>query len=292
MSTYNQALMDYLHKMQVASGMNPNWRPQPVVAPMQTQAPSGGGLAGIAKSIATKKLIDQVGAQKATEAVAPGVTPGIGIAPYLGAAGAALGAAGIYGATQMKDKKSAGLAGGLSGAGMGAGIGMAAPLVGLGPVGWGALGLMALGGGALGGGLGAGLAGKSTGEIQAERWGKVGRENANPEGYDYFAGTGGEQSRDESLLTANAIRNNPDNYTAAADWDSWSKEHQDKLLSTLLSEKKVNERKGGIYYDDARAKQLADEIRGTFAPVDPAQMTAADRYSSALQKYLAAAGVK
>lgn len=73
--------------------------------------------------------------------------------PYLGLAGAGLGAYGLFNANQ----KGSAAQGALSGAGLGAGLGMAAPLLGLsaGPLGWGALGLMALGGGALGGGIGA-----------------------------------------------------------------------------------------------------------------------------------------
>lgn len=72
------------------------------------------------------------------------------VTPYLGAAGAALGAYGVFNANQAGSAKQ----GAISGAGLGAGLGMAAPLVGLGPLGWGGLGLMALGGGLLGGGLG------------------------------------------------------------------------------------------------------------------------------------------
>lgn len=191
--------------------------------------------------------------------------PGIGFAPYAGAAGALLGGMGIYNATKMKNKGKAAIAGGLSGAGMGAGLAAAAPLVGLGPLGWGALGLMALGGGGLGAALGGAFGGQSTGEIQAERWGDVGVANPNPQGFDYFAGTGGEQSRDEKFLTPDAIRFNPDNYRAAADyggWDNWTKAQQDQFLSTLLNEGKVREKKGGIYLDDDRALELAKEIRG------------------------------
>lgn len=85
----------------------------------------------------------------------PGTPPaaGLGITPYLGLAGAGLGAYGVFNANQAG---SAGQ-GALSGAGMGAGLGMAAPLLGLstGPLGWTALGLMALGGAGLGAGLGA-----------------------------------------------------------------------------------------------------------------------------------------
>lgn len=326
MSAYSDALMDYLHKMQVQQTANP-WQ-RPMVTPVQTQMPGGGALSKAAKAALSKKISNSLGgslgsqipssgaslvpsapgvSSGAAEALAqstgpflpgqapitPGVAPAMGIAPYLGAAGALAGGLGIYGATQMNDKKQAGLAGGLSGAGMGVGLGMAAPLIGMGPLGWGALGAMALGGSVLGGGLGAGLAHKTTGEIQAERWGKVGHADKAQEGFDYFAGTGGEKSRDESLLTADAIRNNPDNYSAAADWDKWGKEYQDKLLTTLLAEKKVDERKGGIYYDDARAKQLADELRPMALAARAAEpKTPADKYADALAQYLAAQGVK
>lgn len=97
------------------------------------------------------------------------VAPGVGIAPYLGLAGAGLGAYGIKEAIDARDPKM----GAISGAGMGLGLGAAAPLAGFGPLGWGALGLMALGGGALGGGLTAGLGHESTKEAQERRWGKL-----------------------------------------------------------------------------------------------------------------------
>ena len=192
--------------------------------------------------------------------VAPPVE-GLGITPYLGLAGAGLGAYGLYNATQMEGRRKAGTAGALSGASLGAGLGAAAPLLfgasaALGPVG---LGLMALGGAGLGGALGGVFGRQSTKEQQAERWNNIGMEA--PDMVDYFQGTGGEKSRDEALLTPDAIRVNPDNYNNVPEWDSWSKDMQDKFLSQLLSEKKVSERKGGIYYDDARAKEIAAEIR-------------------------------
>jgi hypothetical protein len=198
-----------------------------------------------------------------------GEVPGIGITPYLGAAGAGLGALGVYNATQMNDKKKGAMFGGLSGAGMGMGLGMAAPLVGMGPLGWGALGGMALGGAVLGGGLGGVMAHKTTKQIQADRWANSGASpeiiNAMAGGHDYFSGTGGEKSRDESMLTADAIRVNPDNYNNIPDWDKWTKAQQDEFLNDMLAKKKVSERKGGIYYDDDYAKQKAEEIRNKFA---------------------------
>lgn len=203
---------------------------------------------------------------------ASNITPGMGAMPYFGLAGAGLGAYGLHNAIQADDPSSAGL----SGAGLGLGLGMAAPLLGLasGPVGWGTLGLAALGGGLGGLGLQQAFGHKSTKEREADRWGATG---VSPEvaasmvGHDYFTGTGGEQSRDEKFLTADSIRVNPDNYNNAPDWDKWTREQQDKFLNTLLQEGKVSERKGGIYYDDDRAKQIAAEIRN---PTTPAQAAA------------------
>jgi hypothetical protein len=191
--------------------------------------------------------------------------------PYLGAAGAALGAYGLHNAIEANDPKAAFM----SGAGLAGGLGMAAPLLGFtGPVGWGLLGLAALGGA---GGLGLQqlLGQKSTKQIQAERWADVGHSDMNPIGGDYFAGTGGEKSRDEKFLTPDAIRNNPDNYHAAKDWDSWSRPQQDQFLSTMLAEGKVSERKGGIYYDDARAAELANQIRSGGAVAQPVTKSSA-----------------
>lgn len=74
----------------------------------------------------------------------------LGYAPYLGVAGAGLGAYGLYNAIKGNDAK----AGALSGAALGGGLAAASPLLlGAGPVGWGVLGASALGGALLGGGL-------------------------------------------------------------------------------------------------------------------------------------------
>ena len=134
-------------------------------------------------------------------------TPGVGITPYLGAAGAGLSAYGLHNAIEANNPG----AGAVSGAGLGLGLGAAAPLVGFGPLGWGALGLMALGGAGFGGAL-TGILGKpNTKEIQAGRFKDVGHGDLASQyaSHDYFAGTGGEKSRDESLLTPDAIRVNP-----------------------------------------------------------------------------------
>lgn len=91
------------------------------------------------------------------------------VAPYLGVAGAGLGAYGLYQGIKDNSPKE----GAIGGAGMGAGIAAALPLLGFGPVGWGALALSALGGG-VGGGLLASLLGhKTTKQYEKERWGDL-----------------------------------------------------------------------------------------------------------------------
>lgn len=116
----------------------------PGASPLETALASqaaagatGAGTAG-ATTVATPEVVSINGA-------AP-VEAGLGVAPYLGAAGAGLGAYGVYNAIQNNNKG----AGALSGAGLGLGLGAAAPLVGFGPLGWGTLAAMGAAG-ALGG---------------------------------------------------------------------------------------------------------------------------------------------
>lgn len=154
--------------------------------------------------------------------------------------------------------------GNLAGYGLqGKGIKNDLALLGAGSIG-GPLGLIGAGGLIAARRLGFDPMKKTTKQIESDRWGGTG---LAPEKYqemigkDYFAGTGGEQSRDEKFLTADAIRNNPDNYNNAPDWDTWSKDQQDTFLKRMLDAGKVREKKGGIYYDDDFAKQTAAEIR-------------------------------
>ena len=115
--------------------------------------------------------------------VAP-VVPGIGITPYFGAAGAALGAYGVHNAIQNNDPRG----GAISGLGLGLGAGMAAPLLGLGPLGWGGLGLMAAGG-ALGGyGLTEAFGHESTREKQAKHTEQLIKASPDQTYQDYVAG--------------------------------------------------------------------------------------------------------
>lgn len=115
-------------------------------------------------------------------------------------------------------------------------------------------------------GLGAGLlqAKKSTKEVQEDRWKNTGRQDLaeRMKGWDY--GTNNPdfmRTRDERFLRPDDIRINPDNYNNVPDWDKWTKEQQDLFLNDLLQNGKVREKKGGIYYDDSYAKDLADRIR-------------------------------
>lgn len=196
--SYEDYLDKYMQQMGVAAG---NAAGGAVTAP---SAPSGGGGVGLggglpialgaklgaswaggsAPSAASflnsgaAPLAQHQGALlSGSQAAATPATTTLGAAvPYLGAAGAGLGAYGVYDAIQNDNAGQ----GALSGAGMGLGLAAAAPLVGLGPVGWGAMGLMALGGAGLGGGLTSLFGHKSIAERQRERWGDLTKKEGSP----------------------------------------------------------------------------------------------------------------
>lgn len=119
----------------------------------------------------------QIPAGGASTAANLGAEAGLGITPYLGVAGAGLGAYGTYQGIKNHDPLGAGL----SGAGMGLGLGMAAPLVGLGPLGWGALGLMALGGAGVGslGAFASALGDKDQWKTEGKRLSKLAEQGIN-----------------------------------------------------------------------------------------------------------------
>lgn len=176
----------------------------------------------------------------------------------LGAAGLVTGGIGLSKAIDKRDSKMGALSGATAGMG-GAQLATALGASWVPGIGWVAAG------GALAGMLATKLLGrKSTKEKESDRWKAVGKDaeakSMGMGGHDYFAGTGGEKSRDEALLTADAIRNNPDNYNNIPNWDKWNKASQDKFLNKMLQERKVREKKGGIYYDDAYAQQVAKEF--------------------------------
>lgn len=149
--------------------------PTASAATTATDALANSAAAGAASAGAGAASAGAGAASAAGEGAAAGLegaTPAIGYAPYLGVAGAGLGAYELYnGIKSGSTGQSA-----LGGAGLGAGLAAAAPLVGLGPVGWGGLALAA----ALGAGGGAGLsklfghettrdlAKKHTGQLQGQ----------------------------------------------------------------------------------------------------------------------------
>lgn len=125
-----------------------------------TEATVPGGLLTAADIAAP--AVEGIGPIADGAAYAANLQPNIGVMPYVGVAGAALGAKGVYDAIEANDTK----AGAISGAGLGLGLGAAAPLIGMGPLGWTALGAMALGGAAFGGGLTSLLGHESTRDRQ------------------------------------------------------------------------------------------------------------------------------
>jgi hypothetical protein len=80
MSIYQEKLLEYLTKMQEASGLDPNWRPKPIVAPASMQAPQGGGIGDAIKGAAVKKIAGLAGAS-----AAPSIAPMATALPTTGA---------------------------------------------------------------------------------------------------------------------------------------------------------------------------------------------------------------
>jgi hypothetical protein len=186
----------------------------------------------------------------ASEGVAMGSAPTAGLAssPVLPIAGA-------VGLGDLFMNKRRGARGIGQGAASGAAIGTSiAPGIGT---------AIGAGVGALAGGASHILNRPTTKEIEADRWSSLGLSDIGNarKGQDYFAGTGGEKNRDERFLTADAIRVNPDNYNNIPDWNRWNRGQQDVFLNEMLRQGKVREKKGGIYYDDDYAQNLAGQIR-------------------------------
>jgi hypothetical protein len=147
-----------------AAGMSVTPGATGALSSMAPTLTSGAADTGLAATEAANAAWNQ-----GASAAGGGLSEGAGVlgsmSPYLGAGGAALGAYGVYNAIQNDDPGM----GALSGAGLGTGLAMAAPLIGLGPVGWGGLALAAALGAGGGGGLAALLGHKTTAERQAER---------------------------------------------------------------------------------------------------------------------------
>jgi len=231
----------------------------PVGVGAANTAGQGAGILGITGTTAPTTAAYPVGtaanggALMSDGTIVAGSQPGMFSLSGIGSAGnVILPAAGVVGAYDMFANKRRGAGGVLQGAASGAAMGSY----------FGAPG--AIVGGVVG--LGAGLlqAKKSTKEVQEGRWKDTGRADLadKMKGWDY--GTNNAQfmqTRDEKFLTPDDIRVNPDNYNNVPDWDKWTKQQQDAFLNDLLRNGKVREKKGGIYYDDGYAKDLADRIR-------------------------------
>lgn len=250
-------------------------------APAATSAPISLGAEGIQTLADGSILMSDGTIQAATQtagetAATAGAEAALGIQPYLGAAGAALGAYGVYNAIESDDT----LSGGISGAGMGLGLGMAAPLVGMGPLGWGALGLMALGGAGLGAGLTEVLGHKSTKQYQAERWGELEEKGIVNAGAAFqanhaadddgvwnegqFAGKKWNWEDARTLAKQDPIHFNLvlGNYeTFGNDWDQYSQEQRNQIMARLLDEDLYYSTKGDIRIkNEDRAREIKDQV--------------------------------
>lgn len=204
----------------------------------------GGGLEALPDYSALGLGTDAANAASTTGSALSGATdaaataPSSGFGSYLPGIGAALGAYNL--ASNWGNSKAKAGPAALSGAAIGTYF-----LPGIGT--------------AIGAALGAGSTqfGKdqTNRDIERQRWIRAGKENyKNYFLEDQFQGKEGD-------LGVEQLRINPDNYNTAPDWDSWTKKQQDAFLKDIYENKKYDWKKGGIYYDDAYAKELADKIR-------------------------------
>lgn len=212
---------------------------------------------------------------------APAEAAALGYAPYLGLAGAGLGAYGLYQGIKEGSKGQSAL----GGAGLGAGLAAAAPLAGFGPVGWAGLGLAALGGGLGGLGLASALGDKDMWKTEGDRLRKLQEGGAyvpedliastptkgrsKDELVELAKQTGGNvtfaQSRKESDLTPQDIIG----YATFAENDpNWfNKPLQERLAlaGQALNAGAVREHHGTIDVDWKKLN-AAPEINNTIAP--------------------------
>lgn len=204
--------------------------------------------------------------------------------PYLGAAGGALGTYNTVKGWQDGEKDVGG--GFLSGAGAGLGLGMAAPLLGMGPLGWGALGLMALGGGAVGG-IGELLTHKSTKQYQAERWGELSDKGIANVDAVYAA----NHAKDDTGIwkdgkyagqkwtfekAQDLAKDDPSHFvhvygnykTFGNDWNSYGLDKQKQIVSGLVNAGLYKSDKGDVLIsNEDKAREIKDQIlAGTYAP--------------------------
>lgn len=226
-------------------------------------AGQAGGAAGTAGTVGTEGAASTLGAA----------------APYLGLAGAGLGAYGLYNALDSNDKTS----GALSGAALGGGLAAAAPLVGLGPVGWGGLALAA----ALGAGGGFGLtslfghestrdvAKKHTGQLQG-----MGKDDAAWQNYvkgmrtqynsappdpskPFHGGKYGswDEYKQAGLDAADLTGVYGNLKTFGPEWAKLSFDDQKKVTQGIIDAGLYNSKKGEVEISDpSRALQIRDSV--------------------------------
>lgn len=206
------------------------------------------------------------------------LAPGMGVAPYLGLAGAGLGA---YGVSEAIKSGNAGQ-GAISGAGMGAGLAAAAPLVGLGPVGWGAMGLMALGGAGMGAGLTKLLHHETTREAEAKKTSELMSQGTdNPAWQQYvsgmrqqysapppdpskpFAGKYGSWNEYKKAgLEAPDLTGVYGNlHTFGPQWINYTPAQQQQITQALIDNNLYDSKKGDVIVTDpGKAKTLAEQV--------------------------------
>ncbi len=200
-------------------------------------------------------------------------------APYLGLAGAGLGAYGLYGAIEDNNKG----AGALSGAALGGGLAAAAPLVGLGPVGWGGLALAAALGAGGGFGLTSLLGHESTRDVAKKHTGQLqgmGKDDAAWQNYvqgmraqhasaapdpskPFHGGQYGswDEYKNAGLDAADLTGVYGNLKTFGPEWAKLSFDDRKKVTQGVIDAGLYNSKKGEVEISDAdRALQIRDSI--------------------------------
>lgn len=213
-------------------------------------------------------------------------TQGLGVAPYLGAASAGLGAYGLYNAIEANDEKS----GAMSGAALGGGLAAAAPLLGLatGPVGLTAIGLSALGGAAFGAGLTSMFGKPSTRDIARKNTKELLSQNkddpkyqsyvqsmraqydqAPPDPEKPFAGKykTWDEYKKAGLEAADLTGVYGNIKTFGKDWANLSFDQQKAVTQGLINADLYNSKKGEVEIKDPnKAKEIFQQVIGGNVP--------------------------
>lgn len=213
-----------------------------------------------------------------------------GAAPWLGAAGAGLGAYGLYEGIQNNDPKSSAL----GGLGLGGGLAMAAPLAGFAPLGLPAIGLAALGGGLLGYGAGKFFGHESTGDVQKKHTGQLldqGEDNAAWQNYvagmrQGMTGNGGElpfAGKYKTFDEYKAAGLDPTDLegvygnlkTYGPDWANYTPEQRRAITQANINSGIYDSKKGEVVITDSQAalRNRDAVLSGALQPNTPASGT-------------------